>query len=57
VVAVATTSLPFYNKLHVLCMKSAPGTTFTSWSQHHFVAIGKPEQRVGKALHCGNKQQ
>jgi len=29
---VATTSLPFYNKLHVLCMKSAPGTTFTSWS-------------------------
>jgi len=22
-------------------VKAAPGTTFTSWSQHHFVAIGK----------------
>jgi len=25
---------------HVLFVKAAPGTTFTSWSQHHFVAIG-----------------
>ena len=32
-------------------------TTFTSWSQHHFVAIGKPEPRVRKASHCGSKQQ
>ena len=42
---VATTSPPFYNKphrSHILFVKAAPGTTFTSWSQHHFVAIGKP---------------
>ena len=25
---------------HVLFVKAAPGTTFTSWSQHYFVAIG-----------------
>ena len=37
--------------------KPAPGTTFTSWSQHHFVAIGKPERQVCKASHCGSKQQ
>jgi len=40
---VATTSPPFYNephRSHVLCVKAEPGTTFTSWSQHHFVAIG-----------------
>jgi len=36
---------------HVLFVKFAPGTTFTSWSQHHFVAIGKPEQQVRKASH------
>jgi len=42
---VATRSPPFYNephRSHVLFVKSASGTTFTSWSQHHFVAIGKP---------------
>ena len=38
---VTTTSPPFYNEPHLL-VKAAPGTTFTSWSQHHFVAIGKP---------------
>jgi len=57
---VATTSPPIYNephRLHVLFVKAAPSTTFTSWSQHHFVAIGKPEQQVRKAIHCGNKQQ
>jgi len=35
---IATTFPPFYNELyrsHVLLVKSAPGTTFTSWSQHH----------------------
>jgi len=56
---VATTS-PFYNKPHwsqILFEKAASGTTFTSWSQHHFVAIGKPEQYVRKASHCGSKQQ
>jgi len=30
-------------------MKVAPGTTFTSWSQHHFVAIRMPESQVRKA--------
>jgi len=42
---VATTSPPFYNephRSHVLFVKAAPGMTFTSWLQHHFVVIGKP---------------
>jgi len=42
---VATTSPPFYNEphqSHVLCAEADPGTTFTSWSQHDFVAIGNP---------------
>ena len=41
---VVATSLPSYNephRSHVLCVKAEPGTTFTSWSQHHFVARGK----------------
>jgi len=42
---VATTSPPFHNephRSHILFVMDAPGTTFTSWSQHHFVTIGKP---------------
>ena len=57
---VATTSPPFYNephRSHVLCVKADPGTTFTSWSQHHFVAIGNPERHMLKASHRGSKQQ
>jgi len=57
---VATTSPPFCNephRSHVLFVKSAPGTTFTSWSQHHVVVIGKPEWQVRKASHCGSKQR
>jgi len=57
---VATTSPPFYNephRSHVLCVKAELGMTFTSWSQHHFVAIGNPEQHVRKSSHCGSKQQ
>ena len=57
---VATTSPPFYNephRSHILFVKAEPGTTSTSWSQHHFVAIGKPERHVRKASHCGSKQQ
>ena len=57
---VATTSPPFYNephRSHVLFVKVLHGTTFTSWSQHHFVAIGKLERQVRKASYCGNKQQ
>jgi len=56
---VAKTS-PFYNELHwldTLFVKFSPSTTFTSWSQHHFAALGKAEQQVAKALHCGSKQQ
>jgi len=30
------------HELQILFVKVAPGITFTSWSQHHFVAIGKP---------------
>jgi len=39
---VATTSPPFYNESHgshVLCVKAELRTTFTSWSQHHFVDV------------------
>jgi len=57
---VATISPPFYNKphcSHVPCVKAESGTTFTCWSQHHFVAIRKPKRQVHKASHCGTKQQ
>jgi len=57
---VATTSPPFYNephRSHVLCVKAERCTTFTSWSQHHFVAIGNPERHARKASHRGSKQQ
>jgi len=36
--------------------REPPGTTFTSWSKHHFVVIIKAEQQVRKASHCGTKQ-
>ena len=39
---VATTSPRFYNephRSHLLCVKAELGTTFTSWSQHHFVDV------------------
>jgi len=56
---VATTSPPYNepHRLHVLCVKAESSTTFTSWSQPHFVAIGNPEQHMRKASHCGSKQQ
>jgi len=57
---VVTTSPPFYNephRSHVLCVKAELSTTSTSWSQHHFVAIGSPKQHVRKASHRGSKQQ
>jgi len=57
---VATTSSPSYNELyrsHVLFVKAALGTTFKSWSQQHFVEIGKPKRKVHKVSHCGSKQQ
>jgi len=38
-------------------VKVAPGTTFTSWSKHHFVVIGKPRRQVCKASHCGGSKQ
>jgi len=56
---VATTSPPFYNephRSHVLFVKAAPGTTFTSWSQHHLVVIRKREGQVRKASQCGSMQ-
>jgi len=57
---VATTCPPFYNephRSHVLWVKAELRTTFTSWSQHHFVAIGNPEWHVRKASHRGSRQQ
>ena len=56
---VATTSPPIHNEMHqspVLYVKVAPDTTLSSWSQHHFVAIGKPERQVRKASHCGSNR-
>jgi len=56
-VEIATTSPPFYNEPHrsyVLCVKAELCTT---WSQHHFVAIGNPERHVRQASHRGSKQQ
>jgi len=56
---VATTS-PLYSephRSHVDFGKAAPSTAFTSWSQHHFVGIGKPEWQVRKGSHCGSEQQ
>jgi len=38
-------------------LKAELGTTSTSWSQHHCVAIGNPKRHVRKASHCGSKQQ
>ena len=57
---VATTSPPFCcepHLSHILSVKVAPGTNFTSWSKHYFVVIGKPRRQVCKASHCGSKQQ
>ena len=57
---VATTSPPFHNephRSHVRCVKAELGTTSTSWSQHHFVAIGNPKRYVRKASHRGSQQQ
>ena len=57
---VATTSPPFYNephRSHVLCVKAEFSTTFTSWSQQHFVVIGNPKRHMHKASHCGSWQQ
>jgi len=50
----------FYNephRSHVLCVKAELSRTSTSWSQHHFVAIGNPELHLRKASHRGSKQQ
>jgi len=55
---VATTSPRFCNEpclLHALFVQVVPGTTFTSWSKHHFAVIGKAEQQVRKASYCGTK--
>ena len=41
----------FFDVEAELCMIS------TSWSQHHFVAIGNPERHVRTASHRGSKQQ
>jgi len=56
---VAIKSPPFYNephRSHVLCVKVAPRVAFTLWSQHHFVTIREPEQKMRKASYCGSKQ-
>ena len=57
---VTATSYPFWNELHqsyVLFVKVSPGTTYTLWSLHHFVATGKPKPQVRKVSHCGSKQE
>jgi len=55
---VATTSPGVCNEPHpllVLFVEVVPGTTFTSWSEHHFVVIGKAEQQMRKASHSGDR--
>jgi len=56
---VATTSPLFAEpqRSHILFVKVAPGTTFTSWSKHQFVVIGKHRRQICKASPCGTKQQ
>ena len=51
----ATTSPTFYNephRSHVLFVKAAPGTTFTSWSQHHMFTwtFGQRKSKNNKFL-------
>jgi len=50
----ATTSPPFCkepHRSHILFVKVAPGTTFTSWTQHHY-AIGNSEPQMLKPSQC-----
>jgi len=57
---VAATSPPFYNephRSHVLCVKAELCMTITSWSQHHFDAIGNPEWHMHNASHRVSKKQ
>ena len=49
----ATTSPPFYNEphlSHVLHVKVAPGTTFISWSQHHFVDMSRSANTCAQSV-------
>jgi len=44
---------PFYNEphlSHVLCVKPELRTTLTSWSQHHFLAIGKTQSAYAQSF-------
>jgi len=52
---VATTSPRVCDEPHPLYVLFVD-TTSTSWSKHYFVVIGKAEQQVRKASHCGTKQ-
>jgi len=50
---VATTSPPFCSEphlSHIFFVKVAPGTTFTSWTKHYFVVIGKPRRTSMQSL-------
>ena len=50
---IAATSSRFCNEphlLHILFVKVAHGTTFTSLLKHHFIVIGKAEQQVRKTF-------
>ena len=49
----ATTSPPSYNEphlSHVLSVKVAPGTTFTSWSQHHFIDMSRSANTYAQSV-------
>ena len=38
------------HQLHVFCVKAAPGTTFTSWSQHNFFVIRKAQAACAESF-------
>jgi len=48
-------TFPPCNESHLPFVKVAPCMDFTSWSQTHFVTIGKPARQARKA--SGSKQQ
>ena len=50
---IAKTSPPFHNephRSHVLFVKVALGTTFTSWLQHHFVDVSRSANMYARSV-------
>ena len=58
---VASTTPPLFttkpHRLHVPYVMVTPDMTFTSWSQHRFVAIAESQRQGRRASHNDSKQQ